>query len=228
MSTHEFPSGNALRDNGLMAVIKEAQTNGEPITAANISLHCRQTFGDSFSEVSEIELAEAVAFMAPPAEPEQGDAQPETDAQPEAEPAREPPTMTRNEAAMMVQDAQQNLLAARRVLADAMAEQKRARGVMSEAVMRWQRGGAPAPTREALQRAYIASEQQRKADGVAHRRELTPGPSIIDRHAAYSAGGDANTFARKQMKFGSHHRPVFINGKWERPRQRGTKVPSER
>jgi hypothetical protein len=120
------------------------------------------------------------------------------------------------------------LLAARRELADAIAAQKIARGTLSQTVMAWQRGGAPQPSREQLQRDYIASEQARKLEGVSGRVMPQPGPSVIDRHAAYSAGGDANTFARKQMRHGSHHRPIFINGKWERPRQRGTKVPSER
>lgn len=221
----EFPSGNTARDAGLIAVIKDAQEAGEPITVANIGLHCSQRFGATFTDPSETEIAECVAFMAPVEQPEVKTDEPE--AQPDAVVEPEAPTMSRNEAVMMVQDAQNNLLGARRALGDAMATQKAARAVMAAAVMAWQRGGAPQPTREQLQRDYIASEQQRKLDGVAHRRQLTPGPSVIDQHAAYSAGGDANQFARKQMKYGSHHRAVYINGKWERPGKRGAKVPSQ-
>ena len=224
----EYPSGNVLRDAGLIRVVQAAQTAGEPITPANISLHCRQEFGDTFTDVTEGELAECVAYMGPP--PEAGNlVSVEVGIEPQPEPEREPPTMTYNEAALMVQDAQQNLLAARRELADAMTAQKAARGALSVAVMAWQRGGAPAPTRESLQRDYIASEQARKLAGVNARRMPTPGPSVIDQHAAYSAGGDANTFARKQMRHGSHHRPIFIDGKWQRPMKRGSKVvvPSE-
>jgi len=221
----EFPSGNLARDTGLTKVVQAATVAGEPITSANISLHCRQEYGDTFSDVSDTELAECVAFITPPAaEPEAEPAQVGIDPN---EPEREPPTMTRNEAALMVQDAQLNLLAARREHADKMTAQKAARGALSVAVMAWQRGGEAQPSREQLQREYIASEQARKLAGVSGRVRPTPGPSIIDQHAAYSTGGDANTFARKQMRHGSHHRAVFIDGKWQRPRQRGSIVPSE-
>lgn len=220
----EFPSGNVGRDAGLIAIVKEAQAAGEPITAANISFNCSQRFGQSFTDVSEIELAECVAYIAPPAE-----VQPEPEAQPVAVvEQREPPTMSREDANVAVQNAERALFYARRGLADAVTAQKAARGALSQAVMTWQRGGTPQPTREQLQRDYIASEQQRKMNGIITRQMPKGGPSVIDQHAAYSAGGDANQFARKQMKFGSHHRATFINGQWQRPRQRGTKiVPSE-
>jgi hypothetical protein len=164
--------------------------------------------------------------MMPPAEPEA-----ETVVEKQhlnEQPEREPPTMTRNEASMVIQEAQTDLLAARRDLADKVATQRAARAALSAAVMTWQRGGEPPPSREQLQRDYIRSEQARKEAGVSGRLLPTPGPSVIDQYAAAGVSGDASTFARKQMRFGSHHRPIFINGKWERPRQRGTKVPSDR
>jgi hypothetical protein len=189
----EFPSGNALRDAGLIAVIEEAQASGEPITPANISLNCRQKFNPSFVEVTATELAEAVASLAArEAEPE---AQPDTvverqhlDEQPE------PPTMTRAEAEQMVKDAQRNLFDVRRELADKVTAQKAARGALAAAVMSWQRGGAPQQTREEMQREHIATEQARKLAGLSiNGRASGPGgPSAYDMSRAGANGRSVN------------------------------------
>ena len=160
----EFPSGNAMRDAALLQVIAAAQRDGEPLTTANVSLHCRQEFGDSFTDVDEQELAEAVAYMTPPAdEPTAETAEAigaALDAVHEPEAERPAPTMSRPEAEARVQEAGRNLFAARRALTDAVAAQKIARGTLASAVMCWQRGGAPQPTREELQRQHIASNQR--------------------------------------------------------------------
>jgi hypothetical protein len=85
-----------------------------------------------------------------------------------------------------------------------ISQRQRARGVLADAISAWQ--GVAVVTHEANARQYIANEireRQRLAKfGPDAASQPSPGNSVIDRSAAYGAGGNASDFARKQMRSG--------------------------
>ena len=225
MSTLDELTGVPARSAAIRMVVREAFDLGEPMTPANIGLKC-QRFNE-FGELGADELAAAVAEIEQPATEAQ--AEPADTSSQEVEPL---PTMTideLNEATKQNVNAQ---VVARRIVLDSQQEQRQAKNAFTNACIAFERGGKPI-TREQLQRETIAANQAYKQglkDGTIEPPRLPGrGPSVIDQYAGSANGGDASQFVRKRMRHGSHHRPVWINGKCYAVGQRTThKLPSER
>jgi hypothetical protein len=131
------------------------------------------------------------------------------------------PIMTRDEANAELKRRQEALMAARKSRMVAEDAQEQARKVVEQLRSVWKAGG---PTSDQIRRNEIAAINRDRGTKV-ERGDRRPGPSVIDRQAF--GRGDAGTYARRQHRYGSHHRAVFIDGEWRRPGQRGTKLPSE-
>ena len=104
-----------------------------------------------------------------------------------------------------VEVAEQGLQEARKQVQQAHAAVKHARSLVSRALVAFN-AEFPPITRETLMRETIAAEQQHKKDVkaglVAPQRQSPIANSAIDRTAAYSHGGNADDFARGQMRTG--------------------------
>ncbi len=195
MTTKSFPSGNVMRDGGLITVVGDAIQRGDVLTAANISLLCSQRFGDTFSDVTEAELAECIAFMgAATAEPDPvaaGDEVVLDAANAEHRPA---PEMSRDEAQECVRIAAENVFAGRREVAGAEAERKAALAAVAEAVLVWQRGGRRPMTQDELKRETLRSNQMER-----------------ERNAGFSRTAiTTKQFVQKQMRTGKHRGSVDL------------------
>jgi len=133
------------------------------------------------------------------------------------------PIMTRDEANAELQRRIEALMAAKKTRKLAEDDLERARGAVTAAAMEWTRGG---PSSDEIRRAEIAAINRDRGSKVEHG-DRRPGPSRIDQEAFYGEQHNAGAYARKQMRYGSHHRAVFIDGEWRRPGRREVKLPSE-
>jgi hypothetical protein len=206
-----FPTGQVLLDGAILTLIRYARANNEPMNAANISLLGVQRFNDTFPELSQQEVDDAILWLAtnepPTAEPDPVAIGDEEAAAfnahrarqraplvaPDAEPVKPVPEISRDAAQKNVRLATDNLARARRDLMTAQAASKAARGVLSEKVSAWQRGGAAPMTQDDLKREFLHSEQM--------ERERN-GP---DRRYARSA----KAYTQKMMRYGGNRRGAF-------------------
>lgn len=207
----DFPTGNLTRDGVIVTVLQEAMKIGDPITFANIGLQCDQ-YGDRLNEptrsafkktwapLNEAEFTDAVAFIgAAVTTRDGGSTEPEAEQQPA-------PEISRHDAQANVRMAHDNLQRARRDLMAAQAASKAARGVLSQCVLAWQRGGLPAKSPLEAAREFIQSEQmEREARGP-------------DRRYARSA----KAYTQKLMRNGGNKRGAFSQLELQRmtPEQR--------
>lgn len=208
-------------------VVREKFDLGEPLTLANVGLALIAETNLTFGELGEDELAAAVAELEQPVA-EMSKAEPLSGDTAEAEPVETLPTMGElNEATKQNANA---LVSARRIVLDSQQAQRLARNAFTAACTAFERGGKPI-TREQMQREYIASEQAHKqaiADGTIEPPRLAGrGRSVIDQQAGRDER--ASSFVQRRMRHGSHHRPVWINGKcYAVGRPTAPKLPSER
>jgi hypothetical protein len=209
-----FPTGNPNRDAAIIAVLRETiDEQSEPLTWANVALKCER-FGPSFGDLSEEEFTLAVASL----DASQADTASESSTPVEsAEPA---PSTSRDDANARIVHANNDLARARGALITAVNRQKQARAVLSAAIQAFVAGQAPVTRTQAVKDA-IASYQQEKAERPP--RVLR---SVVDRHAAYSTGGDASDFTRKQLQTG--HRRGSLPASMKGRRVAVARVPSER
>jgi hypothetical protein len=109
------------------------------------------------------------------------------------------------EAQLAVAEAEHAVIETRALLQKQATDLKAARGVMAKALIAFQAAFEPI-TFDRLVRETIQTGQQLKraiAEGrVAPPRHAPIGNSVVDRSAAYSAGGDSSDFVRKQLRTG--------------------------
>jgi len=219
--TTSFPTGNALRDQAIIAVILEAQMQHEPLTWANVALKCDR-FGPTFGDLTEDEFKEACSHISASAPPEP---LPAEDGGPAEHSDQQAPTMPAAEVSEAIRINDNELALARSALRDAQTNQKATRADLSRAILAWQTGGRAPLTREQLVRETIAANQQEKLDRkegrVPPRPERRVANSYMDRVGSMGHG-DANDFARKQMNTG-HRRGSFPAS----ARGRQVRLPSE-
>lgn len=212
----------------IRVVVRETFNKGEPLTLANVGLAIAAATNLTFGELGEDEQAAAVAELEQPAAEPEAPTNGVVGEQHLEAPVETLPTMGElNEAAKQNANA---LVAARRIVLDSQQAQRLARNAFTAACTAFERGGKPI-TREQMQREYIASEQAHKqaiADGtIAPPRLAGRGRSVIDQQAGRDER--ASSFVQRRMRHGSHHRPVWINGKcYAVGRPVAPKLPSER
>ena len=122
---------------------------------------------------------------------------------------------------------QEALHAARQHRVFMEAERARCREALSAALLQYCQGRASSADIRKREIQAINADRANKVESGGERR---PGPSRIDRAAFYSAGGNGNDYARKQHRYGSHHRATALTpgGALQAPGPRGTvRVPSE-
>jgi hypothetical protein len=102
-------------------------------------------------------------------------------------------------------------------------DRQAARGALAQAIADFNHGIGPKLSHADLVRQHIAAsqaEKQARADGLGSASdEVIPGKSYLDRQASWR--GDAETFARKQLKTG-HSRGAYPAS------MRGARLPSQR
>jgi hypothetical protein len=213
MSKSTFPTGAPMLDGAILTLLRDAQANGDPLNAASISLAGIQRFNDTFPELSQQEVDDALEWMAaneaPTAEPAEAEQQPDA----EAQPVKAAPEISRDAAQENLRLAHDNLARARRDLMDCQRLQKEARGILSQKILAWQTGGAPPMTREELVRETLRSNQiEREQNGPNRRYART-----------------ATAFTQKQMVTGNARGSVpLIQLQRMRAAAARAKLPSER
>lgn len=204
MST--FPTGQRMLDGAIVTLLRYATENNEPMTAANISLLGVQKFNDTFPELTQQEVDDALAWMAgneaPTAEPKAE----------QSEPVQAAPEISRDAAQENVRLAHDNLALARRDVMTAQAASKAARGVLSQCVIAWQNGGRVITREELVRETLAANQREREANGPNRRY-----------------GRSAAAFTQKQMVTGNRRGSIpLIELQRMRARAAQAKLPSER
>ena len=144
---------------------------------------------------------EAQAHAASLEQPATDEAQPPADV-PQAEPAA---PVDRDAALEALRLSHVALANARAAVITATNKRKTARSNLADAVSAWQ-SGLPRMTRDQAAREVIATHQATRGQRAAAPRV---GPSYWDRVKGYSAGGDANDFARKLHQRGGNMRGAY-------------------
>jgi hypothetical protein len=214
----EYPSGNALRDEALLRVIRAAQEAGEPITAPSISVNAKQMFGPSFVEVSATELAEALEYLGPSEASAEAEGEAEAAAfakhrhqhqtplaAPDAEPVPEVSASTRDQLTDRIAELGKKIAQTRADIMSLGSSQRQARGVLAKKIQEFAAGSVQ-PSREDCVRE-VGETMRAVREG---RLPVPPRPnrangSYIDRVSGLDGGpGASDRFARKQMARGYH------------------------
>jgi hypothetical protein len=235
-------TGSPDRSNAVLEMVGEAIRDGDPsfeAVAAKVGPRIAdKRLNKTFVELYEDEYLIALAMLQP-AEFDPAEVQVEPmngSAGSHIEPAekvpgpirgeqvadQDTPTMTLDEANAELARRKEALMAAKKAWMLAEDEQQRCRELLEAATIEWTGTG---PSSDSIRRAEIQAINRDRANKVEHGNQHRTGPSVIDQQAGYR--GDASTFLRKQMRYGSHHRAVFIDGEWRQPGRRGAKLPSE-
>jgi hypothetical protein len=204
MST--FPTGQPLLDGAILTLLRYAKENNEPMTAANISLLGVQKFNDTFPELQQVEIDDALVWIA-------GNEAPTAEREAEqAEPVQAAPEISRDAAQENVRLAHDNLALARRDLMTAQAASKTARGVLSQCVIAWQNGGRVITREELVRETLAANQREREQNGADRRYART-----------------ATAFTQKQMVTGNRRGSIpLIELQRMRARAAQAKLPSGR
>jgi hypothetical protein len=199
-------SGNPARSEAILAVVREAVTEGDTsyeAVAAKIVQRIRDArLNITFDELSVEEVAVALEMLQPA---EFNADEPAVEQIPEAEllagldPASVTvtesvePAMSRDDANAELQRRRDALHTARRARMIAENDQRLARERMAQALLEWNTG---APTADQIRRREIAAINADRGAKVERSNQRQPGTSYIDRSRFYSAGGNASDFVR--------------------------------
>jgi hypothetical protein len=219
-------TGSPDRSIAVLAMVQEAISEGD---ASYENAASKPAPNASFGQLFEDEYLVA-RDMLQPAEFDPADVQVQpvakgaqghlSDTAPVAD--QDTPAMSRDEANAELARRKEALMAAKKARMLAEDDQRRCRELLEAATIEWAGTG---PSSDSIRRAEIQAINRDRANKVERGNQHRTGPSVIDQQAGYR--GDASTFLRKQMRFGSHHRAVFIDGEWRQPGRRGQKLPSE-
>lgn len=215
----EYPSGNTLRDEALLRIIRNAQEAGEPVTAANISFNATQMFGPSFVEVSATELAEALEFMAAA----EGDAEAEAFAKhrhqhqaplvpPDAESVEAAPekvsasdTFTRDQLTDRIAELGKKIAQTRADIMSLGASQRQARDILAKRIQEFAAGTIQPTREECVKEVGETMRAVREGRLPSPPRPNRATGSVIDQMNGLDGGpGAAGRFTRKQMARGFH------------------------
>lgn len=227
-------TGNVFRSQAILMLVNEAMADGN-LTLDHVGSKAPRFDNEHgpFGPIGEDEFAAAVAIVQPvefSAVETTGDDIAEALHTPVPE-SVEQPSMTRDEANAELNARNNELHLARLDRTKADEAVRRARDTLSKSLTAW---NAVGPSKEAIRRREIAAINGDRAARAA--QGPVPAPRVlrsrIDAEAAYATGGDAATFVRSQMKYGSFHRPARITADdrapLQRPGKRNLIVPSER
>jgi hypothetical protein len=226
-------TGSPDRSTAVLAMVAEAIGEGDASLENAASKTGRyNNFGDLYDDEFQIALAMLQPAEFNPADVQVENSPPRSSVDEQSSDANTvgelvaagKPTMTRDEANAELQRRTEALMAAR--AARMVAEDARNVAVVAMEKLRsvWQAGG---PTKDQIRRNEIAAINRDRGLKVerGNPRVLR---SAIDREAAYSTGGDATTYVKRQHRFGSFHRAALgDDGLLHRPGRKGTKLPSE-
>jgi hypothetical protein len=231
-------TGKRERSIAILTLVREAMDEGgDAMTPATLTKRAAARFNPSFGEIGADEIAAAVEILRPiefdPAEQDATVVKSDNLnsenglVEVEAEPA-----MTRDEGNAELRDRVEALHEARTARMRAETAQRLAREKLAQAISEWNTGG---PSPDAIRRNELRAINADRAAGQSPARNSRVHRSRIDLEAAYSTGGGAAEFVRKQNQNGSFHRPARLTADDStplvRPGKRGlivTKLPSER
>lgn len=225
-----FELSGALRGSAILSAARECVDAGERVTPDTLKARLPDEKFPNFGDVGEDEAAAAFELIEQQAEAHAATLEAESSqaASPDTAPAdhaeaapMEAPTISPDEARENLRLASVALANARAAVIGATNRRNAARERLAACVTSWQTG-LPRMTREQAVRESIASYQATREQ--QHRRP-TPGPSVIDRFAMATRGGNYGAGGGNSFRRGAS----TVRNSLNRDPRRGpvAKLPSE-